>query len=241
MRRGRTCASLAVYLPVEDNRMRDRLPPELRTPAAQYCWELRHEVVPEEAEPYHPLWVSAASLEGATWDGTKLRVGAAEFDALLLGCRRLDAGALDAVLRLAERGLPVALTGRPRRPGRGADGGYEARLDALAALPNVRRELRELGLTPLVEGEELPPYWARVDGDELILFFAHPGAWDVRYPMALGQARSLLASARRVVIHFNGRPHPATLDFAPGRSVLLRVAGGEVETVALREPTAGFR
>ena len=73
MRRGRTYAGLAVYLPVEDNRMRDRLPPALRTPAAQFYWELRQEVVPEEAEPYDPLWVSAATLEGATWDGTKLR------------------------------------------------------------------------------------------------------------------------------------------------------------------------
>ena len=241
MRRGRTCTSLAVYLPVEDNRMRDRLPFEQRTPGAQSYWELRQEVVPEEAEPYHPLWVSAASLAGATWDGTRLRVGEAEFDALLLGCRWLDAGALDAVLRLAERGLPVALTGRPRRPGRGADGDYAAKLDALEALPNVRRDLDELGLTPLVEGEALPPYWARVDGDELILFFAHPGAWDVRYPMARGQARSLPAATRPVVIHFRGRPHPVTLDFPPGRSVLLKVAGGRVETIDLREPSAGFR
>ena len=87
----------------------------------------------------------------------------------------------------------------------------------------------------------MPPYWARVDGDELILFFAHPGAWDVRYPMTLGQARSLPAATRPVVIHFGGRPHPVTLDFPPGRSVLLRVAGGGVETVALREPKSGFR
>ena len=92
MRRGRTYAGLAVYLPLEDNWMRDRLPRELRTPAAQFYWELRQEVVPEEAEPYGPLWVSASSLAEATWDGTKLRVGAVEFDARLLSCRWLDAG-----------------------------------------------------------------------------------------------------------------------------------------------------
>ena len=240
MRRGRTHAGLAVYLPVEDNRMRDRLPPELRTPAAQFYWELRQEVVPEEAEPYAPLWVSAASLGAATWDGSKLRVGQAEFDALLLGCRWLDTGALDAVLRLAEAGLPVALPHRPRRPGCGADGDYEASLNELAALPNVRRDLGDLGLTPLVEGERLPPYWARVDGDELILFFAHPGAWDVRYPMSLGQARSLPAASCPLVIHFGGRHHPVNLDFPPGRSVLLRVAGGGIKTVALHEPIGGF-
>jgi hypothetical protein len=138
---------------------------------------------------------------------------------------------LDAVLRLAGQGLPLVLPHRPRRPGRGADGGYEARLDALTALPNVRRDLRELGLTPLVEGEALPPYWARVDGEALIVCFAHPGAWHVRYPMALGQARSLPAATRTVVIHFRGRPHPVTLDFPPGRSVLLRISGDTASVV----------
>jgi hypothetical protein len=80
----------------------------------------------------------------------------------------------------------VAFPHRPRRPGRGAAGVYEAKLDELVALPNVRSDLRELSLAPLIEGEHLPPYWARVDGEELVLFFAHPGARDVRYPMALG-------------------------------------------------------
>jgi hypothetical protein len=242
MRRGRTCSRLAVYLPLEDNRMRDRLPHELRTPAAHSYWELRQEVVPEEVEPYHPLWVSATSLSEATWDGAKLRSGAAEFDGLLLGCRWLESAALDSVLRLAQAGLPVALPHRPSRPGRGDPGDYEARLDALEALPNVRRSPDELGLTPLVEGERLPPYWARADGDELVLFFAHPGAWEVRYPMTLGQARSLPADSRRVMISFRGRACPVTLDFAAGGgSALLRIAGGRVERVPLAEPAGGFR
>jgi hypothetical protein len=115
------------------------------------------------------------------------------------------------------------------------------KLDAPMALPNVRRDPEELGLTPLVEGERLPPHWARVDGDGLDLFFAHPGACDVRYPMALGPAQSLPAVTRPVVSHYGGRSHRVTLDFPPGRSVLLRVTGGGVETIPLREPKAGFR
>src|SRR4051812_13059360 len=55
-------------------------------------------------------------------------------------CRRPEPDASDAVLRPAEAGLPVALPHRPRRPGRGADGDYGARLEALAAPPDVRRD-----------------------------------------------------------------------------------------------------
>ena len=231
MRRGRTYAKLAVYLPIEDNRMRDRLPLSMRTPAARYYWELRQEVVPEEAEPFHPLWISEPFLADATWDGSRLRAGAAEFEALLVGVQWLDAGSLAAIHRLAEAGLPVALTRRPERPGRGEDAGYEARLDALMALPNVRSDLADLALVPLVEGADLPPYWARVDGDVLTLFFAHPGAWDVRYPMTRGQARSLPAARRAVVIRHLGASYPVTLRFPPARSLLLEVRGGKLRPV----------
>lgn len=233
MRRGRTHARLAVYLPVEDNRMRDLLPTALRTPAAHHYWEMRQEVVPEEAEPFAPLWISSPFLEAATWDGGRLRAGEAEFDALMITSRWLESRALDAVLRLARAGLPVALTRRPARPGLGVDGDYEAKLDALTALPNVTEDLDALGLTPLIEGDDLPPYWARIDGDELILFFAHPGARDVRYPMTLGQARALVAETRRVMIHVGGRTHRVTLEFPPGRSVLLRIVADKVVMVPL--------
>lgn len=242
MRRGRTYSQLAVYLPVEDNWMRDRLPRAMRTPAAHHYWELRQEVVPEEAEPYCPLWISAASLAQATWDGAKLHIGSAQFEALLLNCRWLDPGALAHVLRLARQGLPVALPQRPRRPGAGPAPDFAAQLDALTRLPNVRLELDELGLTPLVEGEQLPPYWARIEADRTLdLFFAHPGAWDVRYPMILGQARALPATSRDLTIHFDNRSHRVTLEFPPGRSVLLQVTTKGVETIPLREPEAGFR
>jgi hypothetical protein len=234
MRRGRTYSRLAVYLPLEDNRMRDRLPRALRTPAAQYYWELRQEAVPREAEPFHPLWITGAFLKDASWDGHRLRVGAAEFEALYVACDWLDPGALGDVLRLARAGLPVALALLPRRPGRGGPGDYEAQLEALLALPNVRGDLADLGLEPLVEGLDLPPYWARRDGDELILFFSHPGARAVRYPMRRGQARGLPATTRSIRIRWGGRRHDLDLDFPPSRSILLKVEADRVTTIDLR-------
>jgi hypothetical protein len=231
MRRGRTCSPLAVYLPIEDGRMLGPLPPWLRTPAALHYWELRYEVVPRATEPFHPLWISGAFLRQASWDGRRLHAGSAEFEALYLGCDWLDAAALDDVLRLAQAGLPVALIGRPQRPGRGEPGDYEAKLDALLALPNVHRAVSTLGLVPLVEGEDLPPYWARRDGDELILFFAHPATRDVRYPMRWGQAREMPATTCTVRINASAHRHAIVLDFPPNQSILLRVTADGVTPI----------
>ena len=84
---------------------------------------------------------------------------------------------------------------------------------------------------PLVEGEDLPPYWARRDGDELILFFAHPAARDVRYPMGRGQARDLPATTRSIQVNAFGHRHAIVLDFPPSRSILLRVAADGVTPI----------
>jgi hypothetical protein len=187
--------------------------------------------VPHATEPFHPLWISAAFLRGATCDGRRQQAGAAEFEALYLDCDWLDACALGEVLRLAQQGLPVVLVGRPRRPGRGEPGDYEAKLEALLALPNLHRAVSALGLMPLVEGEDLPPYWARRDGDELILFFAHPAARQVRYPMRCGQAREMPATTRSVRVNAGGHRHAVVLDFLPNQSILLRVSADRVAPI----------
>jgi hypothetical protein len=127
----------------------------------------------------------------------------------------------------------VALALLPRRPGRGGPGDYEAQLEALLALPNVRGGLADLGLEPLVEGLDLPPYWARRDGDELILFFSQPGARAVRYPMRRGHARGLPATTRSIRIRWGGRRHDLDLDFPPSRSILLKVEADRVTTIDL--------
>jgi hypothetical protein len=80
------------------------------------------------------------------------------------------------------------------------------------------------GPTPPSPARSRPSTWARRDGDELILFFAHPGARMVRYPMRRGQARALPATTRTVCVHADGRRHEVVLEFPPARSILLRVA-----------------
>jgi hypothetical protein len=239
MRQGRTYSKLAIYFRWEDNLMRDRLPRELRSPAAQFYWEMRHELVPREIEGYHPLWISAAFLKHAAWDGTRLRAGAAEFEALYLDCSWLDPEALDEVLRLARAGLPVILTRRPRRPGRltrsGDPSEFESRLDDLMELPSVSSSLTASGITPLVEGPDLPEFWAREVGDDLILLFAHPATREIRYPMQRGQADRLQPARRRLTIHAHEQSRHIDLQFRPNRSVLLKVTRQDITQIDLRD------
>lgn len=87
---GRTESRLAVYLPNEDNRRLDRIPDADRTPGAGYRWEMRHVVVPREAEGYAPLWISPAFLSREEVEGGRLRVCDWTFLGLLIDVGWLD-------------------------------------------------------------------------------------------------------------------------------------------------------
>ena len=221
---GRAESRLAVYLPNEDNRRLDRIPAAERTPAALYRWEMRHVTVPYETEGYAPIWISSAFLaESRVVDG-RLSIGSFVADALLIDVEWLDGDALSEVLRLATAGLTVILQRSPRPPGKHPRTDYLALLQNLQSLPNVVSTLNAAGLKPLVSGDELPPFWARRTDDALYLFFAHPMAREVRYPMRYGQSLCLKRIARRVCIHFEETDYPVELVFEPYQSLLVRVS-----------------
>jgi hypothetical protein len=221
---GRTESRLAVYLPNEDNRGLGRIPEAERTPAANYRWEMRHVVVPREAEGYAPLWISAAFLERAEVRDGLLRAGDSAFPALLIDVEWLDGAALAEIVRLADAGLRVILRRTPRAPGKRPRHDYQALLDALQARPNVVRDLDVVGLPRLVAGDDLPPFWARRTTESLYLFFAHPKARDLSYPMSYGQSQCGERLRRRVIIDFEGTPSPLALVFEPYQSLLVRIS-----------------
>jgi hypothetical protein len=224
---GRTESRLAVYLPNEDNRRLDRIPEAERTPGGVYRWEMRHVVVPREAEGHAPLWISPAFLSRAKVSGARLCVGSCRFSALLIDVEWLDDDALGAIVGLADAGLPVILVRPPRPPGRRPRGDYDSLLDALQARPNVFRRLGNAGLTPLVAGDDLPPFWARSTAESLYLFFAHPKARELRYPMRYGQSLCRQRVVRHAVVDFGGVEHPLDLVFEPYQSLLVRVSRAE--------------
>jgi len=164
-----------------------------------------------------------------------LRHGEARFYALYVDCQWLDGEALDEICRLAQSGLPVVLKQYPRQPGRIQRDDYSARLKTLGGLPNVKTQLTDHGLAPLLEGKDLPWYWAREQEQELIIFFAHPLAREVKYPMRQGQADSSQLIEQRVAVRAFGRAVPLTLRFEPHQSLLLRVTpDGKVESLDIR-------
>jgi hypothetical protein len=222
LRRGRPYSMLAVYLPSEDMLMRDRVPEDQRTPGAVFEWEMRQIAVPEETEGYHPLWVSETFLRKAEVADRKIDIGDVQFDALYLDCEWLDAEALEEVVRLAQDGAKIVLKRKPALPGMRRHPRYASWLEELARLHNVRGSLAELGLRPVVDGIHLPMYWAREGNGELLIFFAHPLARQVRYPMSFGQSYCDGPIERLVTVRFGEVSREVTLRFEPYQSNMLR-------------------
>jgi hypothetical protein len=224
MKLGRTESRLAIYLPNEDNRRLDRIPDKERTPGAVYRWEMRHVVVPRVTEGYAPLWISAAFLsQGRVADGL-LCVGECAFSALLIDVDWLDGDALADMVRLAEAGLVIILARRPHAPGKRPRSDYALLLEQLTSHPNVVNGLAAAGISPLVSGHDLPPFWARRTAQSLYLFFAHPKAREVQYPMRYGQSLCRERIVRRIMIHRAGKALAVDLVFDAYQSVLLRVS-----------------
>jgi hypothetical protein len=224
---GRVESRLAVYLPNEDNRRLDLIPEEERTPGAVYRWEMRHVAVPREAEGWAPLWISAAFLRPAQVIAGRMHIGDCAFSGLLIDVEWLDGEALAEVVRLAEAGLMVILRRAPRPPGKRCRGDYRDLLESLRALPNVVDRLGASGLRPLINGEDIPPYWARRTAEALYVFFAHPKARELRYPMRYGQSLCRERAIRRVTIGHETESFPVDLIFEPYQSLLLRVSVAE--------------
>jgi hypothetical protein len=222
---------LAVYLPLEDHWMMGPLPPELRTPGAGHHWELRHVVPPRHLDGYHPFWITAHFLRDAEYAGGRLRTKHADFRGLYVDVEWLDADALGSLLRLARQGLPLVLARCPRKPGRRASPRYDQMLDELQSLANVTARIEETRLRPLVVGRDIPPFWARREGTSTLLFFAHPAARGLVYPMRFGQ--SLEATATTVEIEIARRP--VTLRFDARQALCVRCeADGRLEWIDVR-------
>ncbi|MBS0261773.1 MAG: hypothetical protein JSS02_07435, partial [Planctomycetes bacterium] len=235
MKIGQTASRLAVYLPNEDNLRLQRIPPEDRTPGANYLWEMRHVVVPRETEPFAPLWISPWFLKQADMVDGGLQVGGCRFSALLIDVAWLDGDALAHIDRLSEQGLKVILRREPQVPGKRPRRDFSALLERVRARASTFTDLNQAQLAPLVSGVDLPPFWARQTSDTLFVFFAHPLAREVKYPMRYGLSWYQGFTTRQISIDFLGQQYPIQLVFEPFQSLLVSVSAARgVEFVDIR-------
>jgi alpha-L-rhamnosidase len=232
MQLGTTASNLAIYLPTEDAWMRDRLPPERRTPGAGYWWEMRHVSPPVETRPFQPLWISESFLKQANYEDGRLSVGSQSFGALYVDVEWLDADSLLEIERLAAAGLLVIFTRRPKQPGHHTRPDFEHSLDGLYRLTNVVEHLGQTNLRPIVTGRDLPPFWARRTPTHTYFFFAHPKAREVRYPMSYGFSHTAKPLVRRARLHSGTASTEVELIFAPHQSLLVRIStSGDVDFI----------
>lgn len=224
MRRGKVYSDVAVYLPLEDSWIAGEYPEELQMKWSWGAYELRYIHTPEEVEGYFPLWINYHFLKQGELKDGRLMCGDAAFSSLYIDVEYLDSAALDTLLSLARRGFPMCLKKRPKEPGRVKSSTYENRLQKLSSLENVSPDFHAVAVNPpLIEGEELPDYWCRKDGDTYYIFFSHPIARDLTYPLAYGQSYCERTIKKSLKINVAGKSLPVELEFAPYQSLLLEI------------------
>ena len=229
MKLGEPFAGLGVYLPWEDALMEDEIPEAERTPGAVYRWEMRHAVMPAAVEGYHPLWISHAFLRAAYVKDGLICSRALRIGGILVDCEWLAAESLRELVRLAQQGGSVVMQRQPREPGRARDKDYARNLESLRAAACGLEEITEW---ELVKGDNLPAYWARQMGDDLLIYFAHPLTKQIRYPMEFDLGAKAEIANRKVELNWRKRKFDLELEFRPSESlVLLLTNEGEIRQV----------
>ena len=103
------------------------------------------------------------------------------------------------------------------------------------SLENVSADpTKVLAQKPLIEGENLPDFWCRKDGEELYIFVANPAVKNLKYPLRYGQAFEDEGSQRDITINTKAGTQSMKLTFKPNESIMLKVAAdGKVEQIDL--------
>ena len=234
MRKGVTYSDIALYLPLEDSWMGVELPEELQMPWVWGEYELRYEWAPDYLAGYQPLWVNRKVLAEGSYQNGKLTYGNASFSALVVDVEWVDITSMREMVRLAKAGLPIVMAQQPKQPGKNKSEEFTRLYNELMALDNVSTGTDVLTEKPLVEGESLPEFWARQDGDEIYIFFANPAAQKLTYPLRYCQAFEDQGSVREIKLNTSAGQQSLTLNFKPNESLMVKIAAdGKAEIIDL--------
>ncbi len=233
LKKGKTCADVAVYLPLEDAWMAGVMPVEKQFIWAWGFYEMRYVYFPDELAGYHPVWINRDFLDAGKMEDGVLRVGDAGLKVVYVDVTYLDYRALKRLVELAGQGLSIILKRPVREPGAVPHKDYEELAAKLERLPSVQRSLPKT-LTPLVSGERLPPFWCRQEDDTFYIFFANPKARRLKFPLEYGQSLTAETVEIPVTVHLDGRAYDLRLRFEPYQSLLFKIGNGKAEPVDIR-------
>ncbi|MEO0161885.1 MAG: glycosyl hydrolase [candidate division WOR-3 bacterium] len=224
MRAGRPYGQIGVYLPLEDNWIKNELPEELQRPSARYHWELQYVKFSENLKGFRPIWVTNHFLESAEYTDGRLKIGQMDFDFLYVELDWLDIKALENLIKLAKRGCPICITKKPSQPGFNKDKRYDDLIRELFSQKSVSGILQKTAQKPpLIEGRFIPEFWCRQIDDELIFFLSHPVTRSITYPMRYGQSFCETEMAIKVTINYRGNSNTINLQFKPYQAVVFRI------------------
>ena len=233
LQNGNTYSDIAVYLPTEDAWMKGIMPKEKQFIWAWGYYEMRYVYFPEELMGYHPIWINHEFLETGTLEDAILHAGNASFTSLYIDVHHLQYEALLRVYDLAKQGLKVTLKKNPLEPGVKKHDDWEMIIDSMKALPNVTGHFIS-DRKPLVEGNDIPPFWARVDNERLYIFFANPKCLKLSFPIEYGQSLTGNDVIREVIINYNGRSYDTKLQFEPYQSLLFAIDDSGLRPLDIR-------
>ena len=234
MERGVTYSDVAVYIPYEDGVMKGPYPKERQRVWVWGEYELRYINPPAETQGYHPLWINRYFLEHADFQNNMLMVGDAKFSMLYVDVEYMDVRALRTLLELAKKGLPICLKRNPKQPGKVKSSDYAELLTSLTSLRNVSEKFKQvIKHPPLIQGEQIPEYWCRVEDDGThYLFLAEWASKDLVYPVYSGQSYMNHSIFSEFKFNINGKSIKKTIEFKPYQSVMLRISSkGNVDLI----------
>lgn len=226
LQKGKTYSDVAVYLPYEDGVMKGAYPKEIQRVWVWGEYEMRHISPPKEVEGYHPLWINRHFLNDADYIDGKLVAGDASFSTLYIDVNYMDVRALESVLLLAKKGLPICIKKSPVQPGQKKAKNYDAMIKELRSLSNVKEEFEQIiDHPPLIAGDTIPAYWCRKEADGThYIFLAQKLSKDLIYPIYSGQSFSDSSEFRELTLHVNGKTIKQNFEFKPYQSIMLKVS-----------------
>jgi hypothetical protein len=224
MKRGINYSDVAVYIPQEDAWMEVEYPDSLKFPWVWGKYEMRYIKTPEELKGRQPLWINNYFLEKAKFQNEKLTVGDASFSSLYIDVKFIDFDAIKTIHQIAMKGFPICLIGNPAEPGKNKHQDYNKILAELRSLKNVTSNFSSIPLTkPLIEGEIIPDYWCRVDGEKHYIFFPNPKSKNLKYPLTYGQSYNEETYTIPIKINIPDKHLNVELIYNPYQSLLLEI------------------